>query len=51
MWHRDGRIQHRLLAEPNLTMDKAVETSIPMELADRNAKDLQKTQLPAVDAV
>ena len=47
----NGRIQRRLLAEPNLTMDKAVEISIAMESADRNAKDLQKTQLPAVNAV
>ncbi|XP_065915317.1 uncharacterized protein [Dysidea avara] len=47
----NGRIQRRLLAEPNLTMDKAVEISIAMESADHNAKDLQKTQLPAVNAV
>ena len=47
----NSHIQQRLFAEPNLTLDKTVEISLAMESADRNAKDLQKTQLPAVNAL
>ena len=47
----NSQIQRRLLAEPNLTLDKAVEISLAMESADRNARDLQKTQLPAVNVL
>ena len=47
----NSHIQRRLLAEPNLTLDKAVEISLAMESADRNAKDLQKTPLPAVNTI
>ena len=47
----NSHIQRWLLAEPNLTLDKAVEISLAMESADRNAKDLQKTQLPVVNAL
>ena len=47
----NNRIQCRLLAEPGLTLDKAVEIAIAMEAADRNARDLQKAQIPAVNAV
>ena len=36
----NSHIQRRLLAEPNLTLHKAVEISLAMESADRNAKDL-----------
>ena len=42
----NGPIQRRLLAEPSLTLDKAIEIAIAMESADRNARDLQKTQHP-----
>ena len=41
MWHRE---QRRLLAEPSLTLDKAIKIALAMESADRNAKDLQKPQ-------
>ena len=47
----NNRIQRRLLAEPGLTLEKAVDISIAMEAADRNARDLQKAQTPAVNAV
>ena len=46
----NSQIQQWLLAEPNL-MHKAVEISLAMESADRKAKDLQKTQLSAVNAL
>jgi len=42
----NGPIQHWLLAEPALTLDKAIVLSLAMEFADCNAKDLQKTQHP-----
>ena len=38
----NGPIQRRLLAEPSLTLDKAIKIALAMESADRNAKDLQK---------
>ena len=38
----NGPIQRRLLAEPSLTLDKAIEIALAMESADCNAKDLQK---------
>ena len=41
---QNGPIQHCLLAEPSLTLDKAIEIAIAMESADGNARDLQKTQ-------
>ena len=37
----DTRIQRRLLAEPELTFQKALTLSQAMELADRDTKDLQ----------
>ena len=37
----DPKIQRRLLAEPELTFDKAFELSLVSESADKNAKDLQ----------
>ena len=37
----DPKIQRRLLAEPELTFDKAFELAIASESADKNAKDLQ----------
>ena len=37
----DIRIQHRLLAEPNLTFKKALELAIALETVDRDTKDLQ----------
>ena len=47
----NSQIQRRLLAEPNLTLDKAVEILLAMESADCNAIDLQKTQLLAVNVL
>ena len=37
----ESKIQRRLLAEPDLTFDKAFELAIASESADKNAKDLQ----------
>ena len=37
------RIQKRLLAEPNLTFDKALELALAQESAEQNATQLQKT--------
>ena len=42
----DLRIQRRLLAEPQLTFDKAFEIAVASESAEKNVKDLQSgTQL------
>ena len=37
----DSRIQRRLLAEPELTFDKAFEIAMASESAEKNVKDLQ----------
>ena len=37
----DSRIQKRLLAEPNLTLDKALELALAQESAEQNAAQLQ----------
>ena len=37
----DQKIQRRLLAEPELTFDKAFELALASKSADKNAKDLQ----------
>ncbi|XP_065892760.1 uncharacterized protein [Dysidea avara] len=43
----DPKIQRRLLAEPELTFDKAFGLSLASESADKNAKDLQPvTKVP-----
>ena len=42
----NGPMQCRLLAEPALNLDKAVEIALAMESAERNARDLQKSQHP-----
>ena len=42
----DPKIQRRLLAEPDLTFDKAFELALASESADKNAKDLQATKSP-----
>ena len=42
----NGPMQRRLLAEPALSLDKAVEIALAMESAERNARDLQKSQHP-----
>ena len=38
----NSHIQRWLLAEPNLTIDKAMEISLAMESADRNARLTKK---------
>ena len=40
----DAKIQQRLLAEPDLTFDKAFELVLASESADKNVKDLQLLQ-------
>ena len=42
----DQRIQRRLLAEPTLTFDKALELAQAAEAADRNARELDKGVQP-----
>ena len=42
----NGPMQRRLLAEPALGLDKAVEIALAMESAKRNARDFQKSQHP-----
>ena len=42
----DSRIQKRLLAEPNLTLDKALELALVQESAEQNAAQLQACKHP-----
>ena len=44
----EPRIQQQLLAEPDLTSDKAFELASAAEAADKKAKDLQSTKSLAV---
>ena len=45
----DQRIQRRLLAEPDLSFDKALELSVAAEAAERNTRELDKgTKPPSV---
>lgn len=39
----DDSLQRRLLAEPELTFQKAIDLAQAFEAATRNAKDLQKS--------
>ena len=45
---RDQRLQCKLLAEPDLTFDKAFKIAKAMEAAEKEAKDLQETPSTAV---
>ena len=47
----EPKIQRRLLAEPDLSFDKAFELALASESADKNAKDLQPTASPTVNRV
>ena len=47
----EPKIQRRLLAEPDLSFDKAFELALVSESADKNAKDLQPTASPTVNQV
>ena len=40
-WISNDRIQRRLLAEKDLTFDKALEVATAMEMAEKSAADLQ----------
>jgi len=40
----DGRLQRRLLAEPNLKFKKALEMAQAVQTAEQGAKDLQQKQ-------
>ena len=42
----ESKIHRRLLAETDLTFDKAFEFAVASEFANKNAKDLQTTKLP-----
>ena len=44
----NGPMQRRLVVESSLSLDKAVEIALAMESAERNARDLQKSQHPQV---
>ena len=47
----DENMQRRLLSEKTLTFDKALELSLSMETAKKNAEELQGVQAPAVPPV
>ena len=44
-------MQRRLLSEKTLTFDKALELSLSMETAKKNAEELQGVQAPAMPSV
>ena len=48
---RDKRLQQCLLAEANLTFKIAMEVSLAVEAAERNARDLQARQTPKTEPV
>ena len=45
---KDQRLQCKLLAEPDLTFDKAFKIAKAMEAVEKEAKDLQETPSTAV---
>ena len=45
---KDQRLQCKLLAEPELTFDKAFKIAKAMEVAEKETKDLQDTPANAV---
>ena len=47
----EPKVQQRLLAEPDLSYDKAFELALASESVDKNAKDLQPTASPTVNRV
>ena len=48
---KEPKIQRRLLAEPDLSFDKAFERALAAKSADKNAKDLQLMASPTVNRV
>ena len=48
---KDKRLQCKLLAEKDLTFDKALEMAKPMETAEKEAKDLQEPPTAPVNAI
>ena len=47
---RDIRIQRRLLAEPKLTLKRALDLSLAIEAADKDASEIQKADGQGGDA-
>ena len=47
----EPKIQQRLLAEPDLSYDKAFELALALQSSDKNAKDLQPTASPTFNQV
>ena len=47
----DGRIQRRLLADPDLTFEKAMALAQAMEAADKNVHDLQASTGQSLHAI
>ena len=45
----DDQVQCRLLAEPNLTFEKAYELAQAMQIADQDARELQGTPAATVN--
>ena len=41
---KDDAVQRRLLAEPNLTLQRAQEIALGMEMAAQNAKEIQQSE-------
>ena len=48
---KEPKIQKRLLAELDLTFDKAFKLALTAEVADRIAKDLQPVVSPTINQV
>ena len=46
---KEPKIQQRLLAEPDLSFDKAFELALALESADKNVKDLQSMASPTIN--
>ena len=45
---RDSSILRRLLAEPKVSLKRALEVAIALEIAEKDALDLQKNQTPGL---
>ena len=45
---RDSNILRRLLAEPKVSLKRALEVAIALEIAEKDALDLQKNQTPGL---
>ena len=47
----DTKIQRRLLAEPKLTLKRALDLAIAIETSEKDAFDLQKSKLPVENVI